>query len=171
VSKYVHQLSGGDLRSIAQANKVVASVNSQEEFDELFSEIQNPDRKVVMRAADVIEKISINNPEFLQKHTTDILALCQKATDKELKWHLALLVSRINLNNTAFEKTWATLANWATNQHESKIVRVNSIQGLYELLMQKPELQHNFDSILTELEKENIASIKARIKKLKNVRK
>lgn len=170
MSKYLNQLSGGDLRSIAQANNVVAFVSSQEDFDELFSEIQNPERKVVMRAADAIEKISINNPEYLQKHTTDILALCQKATDKELKWHLALLVSRINLNNAAFEKTWATLTNWAINQHESKIVRVNSIQGLYQLLMQKPELQHNFDLILTELEKENIASIKARIKKLKNVR-
>ncbi|MBS1534724.1 MAG: hypothetical protein JST78_06555 [Bacteroidetes bacterium] len=171
MSKYVHQLSGGDLRSIAQANNVVATVNSQEEFDELFSELENPERKVVMRAADALEKISINHPEYVQKHKTNILALCQKATDKELKWHLALMVSRINLDDTEFEKIWTTLANWAMSQHESKIVRVNSIQGLYELLMRKPEWQQSFDSILTAVEKEPIASIKARIKKLKNVRK
>jgi hypothetical protein len=45
-----------------------------------------------MRAADAIEKITLQHPEYLVKYKDDLLELCYVAKHKELKWHLALLI-------------------------------------------------------------------------------
>jgi hypothetical protein len=120
-----------------------------------------------MRSVDAIEKITIENSGYLSKHKKRVLLLCTTAKDKELKWHLALIVTRIKLSEKEFGKVWQTLTNWATDKNESKIVRVNSIQGLDNLLPQNQELRQDFEITLNELEGENIPSITARIKKLK----
>lgn len=57
----------------------------------------------------------------------------------------------------------------ALDKKESKIVRVNSIQGLFDLLSQYPVLQNDFDNAIQELPDHNIPSITARIKKLKKI--
>ena len=63
---YDDLLKGGDLRSIGQSNKVISSINNQQNFDELFEYLFHNDRKVVMRTADAIEKITGNNPDYLE---------------------------------------------------------------------------------------------------------
>lgn len=160
-------LKDGDLRSIGKANEVVKEVKNQSDFDTLFNGLFNSDRKIVMRSADAIEKITIENSGYLSKHKKKVLLLCTTAKDKELKWHLALIVTRIKLSKKEFGKVWQTLTHWATDKNESKIVRVNSIQGLDNLLRQNQELRQDFEITLNELEGENIPSITARIKKLK----
>jgi hypothetical protein len=65
-------------------------------------------------------------------------------------------------------KAWKLLTNWALDKNNSRIVRVNSIQGLFEMLKENNELTQDFDLTLTELEKEDIPSINARIRSIKN---
>lgn len=161
-------LSGGDLRSIGQSNKVASLIDNQIKFDKLFQLLFHPDRKIVMRTADAIEKITIPNPNYLKSHKKAIIALCDKAEDKELKWHLALLVSRLTLTRQELGKIWHTLTSWATNKKESRIVRVNSLQGLFNLLAQDKQLHRDFFLTISQVEKENIPSLIARIKKFKN---
>ncbi len=157
-------LSGGDLRSIGKSDSVVLKIQNQNDFDELFKCMFHKDRIVVMRAADTIEKITINNPTYLTKHKKKILELCNTAIDKELKWHLALLIPRLHLDRMELGKTWNTLTHWAEDKRESRIVRVNSIQGLFELSKQEKSLTQDLNLTLLELENENIPSINARIK-------
>ncbi len=161
-------LSGGDLRSIGKSNSVILKIQTQKDFDELFQCLFHEDRLVVMRAADTIEKITINNTQYLAKHKYAIIKLCNIAMDKELKWHLALLIPRLHLDNSEFSNAWNTLTNWAKDKTNSRIVRVNSIQGLSEMKQQKKVLEKNFSLTLSEIEKENIPSINARIRQLKN---
>lgn len=163
-------LKGGDLRSIGKANQVVAQVSDQQTFDKLFKALDNTDRKVVMRAADAIEKITVKNPGYLQQHREKILALCEEAKHIELKWHLALLVSRLELTKNEVGWIWQILTNWTTDKKESKIVRVNSLQGLYNISINHKELIQDFKLILRKVERENIPSINARLRKLKHVR-
>jgi hypothetical protein len=160
-------LKGGDLRSIGQSNKVVSLVSSQNSFDQLFQQIFHADRRVVMRTADAIEKITVHNPDYLRQHKNEILKLCDTASNIELKWHLALLVSRLSLTKKEIGNVWQTLTSWATNPKESKIVRVNSIQAMFNLLRQHNKLKRDFELTVIEIEKENIPSINARIKKLR----
>ena len=164
----INLLRGGDLRSIGQSDTVVQLINNQEQFDELFKLLFHSDRKIVMRSADSIEKISLNNKEYLKKHKKEILELCLKAADKELKRHLALLVSRLPLTDIELREVWELLAHWAKNRNESKIVRVNSLQALFTLLPKDDKLKDDFKFLLSGVERERIPSLNARIKKLKN---
>jgi hypothetical protein len=166
MSNFQDILKGGDLRSIGKANEIVAIVRTQNDFDELFNGLNHSDRKVVMRTADAIEKITLKKPDYLQQHKREIMSLCEFAIDIELKWHLALLVSRLSLTKEEFKNAWAILTQWATNTNESKIVRVNAIQGLFNLSQQNHELSQDFNATLAEIGKEKIPSINARIRKL-----
>jgi len=167
MSKYEDIFKGGDLRSIGRANDVVAFIKSQEAFDELVLGLQSLDRKVVMRTADAIEKITLQQSSYLQKHKQMLLNLFQTTENIELKWHLALLVTRLNLTEKEFELIWHKLKQWAIDSNESKIVRVNSLQGLFDLLQIKPEWSKDFFKIVSKIENEMIPSINARIRKIK----
>lgn len=160
-------LSGGDLRSIARSNKVVGLVQDQEDFDKLFRYLYHEDRRVVMRAADAVEKITVSNKGYLDGHKKEIIELCRKATGKELKWHLALMVSRLQLTKSELGMVWELLTSWAVDKKESRIVRVNAVQGLFNLLLQHQELERDFELLLSGLEGERIPSLNARIRKLR----
>jgi hypothetical protein len=161
-------LSGNDLRSIGKSNSVILKVQNQSNFDKLFKCLFHEDRLVVMRAADVIEKITINHTQYLSKHKKEIIKLCHVASDKELMWHLALLIPRLNLDKQEFGFVWDLLTRWAKDKKNSRIVRVNSIQGLFEMVKKENELERDFSLTLNELERENIPSINARIRKIHN---
>jgi len=68
---------------------------SQHDFDELFKLLFHADRLIVMRAADMIEKITVRDSLYLTSHKIEIFDLCEIAQNKELKWHLALLLPRL----------------------------------------------------------------------------
>ena len=154
--KIVDILKGGDLRSIGQSNKIASSIDGQQSFDELFQQLFHADRKVVMRSADAIEKTTLKNPAFLKQHKVSILKLIETAKHIELKWHLALIVSRLKLTKREFRKVWQILTDWANNKKASKIVRVNSMQGLFNLLQTNQELKQDFNLTINRIEKENI---------------
>lgn len=161
------KLGGGDLRSIAGANEIASAIRTQNEFNKLFACLLHPDRKIVMRTADAIEKITRTFPLFLEPHKTAIFSLCTSADHIELKWHLAQLLPRIPVSEKEFMWVWNCLAGWAINTKESRIVRANSFEGLFILLKTRIEMKPDFERMLTKIIDENIPSLNARIKKLK----
>lgn len=160
-------LEGGDLRTIGGVKFLLPLIRDQKDFDSLFRYMYSKDRPIVMRAADAVEKITIGHPEYLAGHKRDLLALLQSAEDKELKWHLSLLVSRLPLNDHELKLVLAKLKEWAGNPAESRIVRVNALQALCEIKDQDPGLEKDFRTLIGKLQKEEIASINARIRNLK----
>lgn len=160
-------LLGKDLRSVSRSKEVVRSVVDQESFDELFSFLLHHERLLVMRAADAIEKITLQHPEFLLPHKMQLLSLLRSSIHKELKWHMALLISRVMLGEEELREVWGILSYWVQNPNESKIVRVNSLQGMFEIAQQHPVLGDSFNHIVRAVEHEPIPSLQARIRKLK----
>lgn len=167
MNDFVKYLKGGDLRSIANVNKVVPLIKTQKDFDELFEYLFAEDRLIVMRVADAIEKITLQKPEYLTAHKQDIINLINIAVNKELKWHLALILSRLNFTKKELGSVWSKLTEWAKDKNESKIVRVNSIQTLFDLSRNNKELERDFGLTIQAIETENIPSISARLRKLK----
>lgn len=157
-------LSGGDLRSIGNSDSVVSEIRNQANFDALFKLLFHGDRIVVMRAADAIEKITINHPEYLGRYTHEVFELCKTAVNKELKWHLALLIPRLSLTKKDAAKATSILNDWLSDPNNSNIVRVNALQGLVDLAPDKTHL----DDLFAKLEKEQIPSISSRIRKLRS---
>ncbi|MGP8217248.1 MAG: hypothetical protein ACLQQ4_16895 [Bacteroidia bacterium] len=165
--KLANQLKGGDLRSIGKVADIIKQLNSQKDFDELFMGLFDTNRVVVMRCADAIEKITILHPEYLNIHKKELIKLLTGAENKELKWHLAQLITRVKLNEEEVGVVWNILTQWAMNKKESKIVRVMSIQGLFDVLKQYPELKADYEQTLAVIEKEPVPSIAARIRILR----
>jgi len=161
-------LLGKDLRSISRAEEVVRIVEGQQSFDDLFKLLLHHERLLVMRAADAIEKITETRGEFLRPHKAQLLSLLKSALHKELKWHLALLITRVELSTEELREVWAILRYWTQNPNESKIVRVHALQGLFDLAHLHTHLKEAFREILHTVEHEQIPSLQARIKKLKS---
>jgi hypothetical protein len=167
--RFSELLKGNDLRRLRNNNRVIDGVHDQRSFDELFQLIFDQDRSVVMRAVDAVEKITVRNPEYLKPHRAQLLNIIMSADHKELKWHIAQLVPRIDLNKKELHDVSHVLAYWAGNKNESRLVRVNSLQGLYDLSLNRPELKENFIATLKLMEREAIPSIQARIRKIRSM--
>ena len=160
------KLLGGDLRSVGAVEDIVKNVKNQTQFDRLFKIMSGSNRLLQMRSIDAVEKITLHYPEYLVPHKNKIIEWTNKQQNIEFKWHLALLLSRLELNTEELKATYKTLKSWALEKSESKIVRVNSIQALHELTdhynLDKEELMDIFGKIKTE----RIPSLNARIKHL-----
>lgn len=162
----LEELATGDLRSIGKVNLLLPEVKTQKDFDAVFEGLYRPDRRVVMRCADAIEKLTRKSPHWLQKHKNAILALCDDRKPIELKWHLALLVPRLKLTEQELQAVWAVFERWVKDKTGSRIVRVNSLQALYDLAPLKAGRMEDFQLIIRGIRSENIPSLQARIRKL-----
>jgi hypothetical protein len=163
-SKY---FEGKDLRSLGESEDIIPLIKNQNDFDELFIYLNNNDRTIKMRAIDVVEKITSKNIEFLQKHKNKIMELCkEKYINIEFKWHLAQLLGRLDFTKNETNDARKILKEWIINKKESKIVRANSLESYYSLIKTNNKLENEFNKMKKEIMKENIPSIKARIKKI-----
>lgn len=159
-------LKGGDLRSVGSVADLLPRISCQADFDQLFSLLHWDNRLIVMRAVDAIEKITVGHPAYLEGHAKELMQFLITAKNKEFKWHLVTLISRISLSRKDLERAWGVIRLWALNPLESKIVRVNAIQALYDVSKRNKDLKKELDDLMPLLQKEGIPSINSRIRKL-----
>nr|VFK25690.1 MAG: hypothetical protein BECKMB1821G_GA0114241_101531 [Candidatus Kentron sp. MB]VFK29676.1 MAG: hypothetical protein BECKMB1821I_GA0114274_101130 [Candidatus Kentron sp. MB]VFK74867.1 MAG: hypothetical protein BECKMB1821H_GA0114242_101130 [Candidatus Kentron sp. MB] len=163
----VNRLHGGDLRSIGAAGEIVAEIgNKQDLFDEVFSGIYSDIPVVRMRSADVIEKVARKHPHLLRKHKEAILSRWDEYQQKEVKWHIALLVSYLELNSRDRQFVVARLTNWLMDKQESRIVRVNAMEGLAGIASQAPTLREQVKKLLEAQVRCGTPAMRARGRKL-----
>lgn len=158
-----------DLRTLLRVGEVVQSVRDQKNFDDFFNLLFQHEYHLVMRVANAVEKITRSHPQFLKPHKKQLLSLLRSTAGKELKWHVAKLIPRVTLAKSELKDVWGILTWHTRNPNESKIVRVNSLQALYMLAQQFPELQHDYEHTLKAIEHDPFPSIQARIGKLKKM--
>ena len=163
---WISYLQGGDLRTLGAAEMLLPLIKTQRDFNLLVACMHSEDRVVVMRAAHVMEKASRNKPEFLAHHKAAILEFMNTADIKHVKWHLAMMVSRLDLTYDEVGKVWDVLTRWAKDKKESRIVRTNAIQTLFDLVKHHNELQTDLKLTVQQVKEENIPSILARLRKL-----
>lgn len=160
-------LLGNDLRTVRQNAIVVRAVKDQDSFDDLFALVFHHQRPVVMRAVDAVEKVTIHHPEYLQSHKAQLMSVLKSADHKELKWHIAQLIPRLALSEDELREVRNIFAYWALNRYESKIVRVNALQGLFDLSQKHPEVKADLLTTISAMEHDRIPSIQARIGRLR----
>lgn len=122
-----------------------------------------------MRAADCIEKITVNKPAYLVKHKNEILRLSRTAANKELMWHLAQIIPRLRLATDGLRDGRKILRQWIADRSCSRIVRANALDGLFQLSQGNEQAEKEFSRILSDLEKENVPSLRARIRKIRKI--
>lgn len=158
-------LTGGNRRTIGQADQVVAIVSDDRElFPHLIAGLWSGDPLVRMRAADAAEKISRKHFDWLQPHKNELLGLMTTAKQQELRWHLAVLVPRLTLSPKEHQTAVATLQDYL--EDGSSIVKTFALQGLADLAQKDPAFRPSVVEILREAGRKGTPAMKARSRRL-----
>ena len=158
-------LRGGDRRSIGDVQQVVATVlDDPSLFDLLFGGISGDDPVVRMRAADAVEKITADHPEYLGPYKERLLSQVAEIDQQEVRWHVAQMLPRLELS--AQEREVAVEILLAYLEDGSKIVKTFSMQALADLAEQDAILRPQVVELLEALVQTGSPAMKSRGRKL-----
>jgi hypothetical protein len=163
----LYKLSGGDLRSIGNADKVVREVLARpSDLEEVFEGIFQDDPVIRARCADVAEKVGRARPEYLQPFKSRILYEASKIGQQEVRWHVAQMLSYLRLSRSESKKAEALLSSWLGGEESSRIVKVMSLQALADLAKKDKTIRSMVLERLDQFKRTGTPAIKARSRKL-----
>jgi len=158
-------LKGGDRRSIGKSNQIAKLVLSEpRRFAELVRCLWDEDPLVRMRAADAAEKVTVTRAELLKPYKEELLGLLAEAEQIELRWHLALMVPRLELARQERQRVAESLQRYLRDR--SSIVRTSALQGLVDLARQDLSLKELARRTCEESLRTGTAAMKARARRL-----
>ena len=161
----LRMLGGGDRRSIGRSNRVVAIIRRHPIlFPALIDGMHHADELVRMRAADAVEKLTVTNPEWLQPFKARLIKLAARATQQELRWHLAQVLPRLELSRRDREIVVEVCRRYL--QDKSRIVKTFAMQSLADLAKQDPRLMNSIRPLIASLTRTGSPSMKSRGRKL-----
>ena len=165
MSNIIDKLRGGDRRSIGRSAEVTRVVlQDPSVFDDLFNGLTDEDPIVRMRAADVVEKVTIDDPGPLKSHKRDIINILENSKQQEVLWHMAQIVPR--LKYTKAEEFKVVTALKGNLVHKSKIVQTFSMQALFDLAEENKDLQNEVVEIIKEKQKTGSPALQSRARQL-----
>lgn len=159
------KLQGGDRRSIGRSDEVVAQVLADPALLAPLAEgLLADDPLVRMRAADALEKVTAQHPDWLQAHKALLLGEAARLDQQEVRWHVAQMLPRLELS--AGERARAVAILRADLDHESRIVRAFALQALSELADRDPAQRQEVLALLEELSVTGCPAVRSRARKL-----
>lgn len=165
MNAFLEQLEGGDRRSIGAVPQVVNQVIADPRlFPVVFDGMSDPDPLVRMRCADAVEKITAYRPEYLRPYKNRLIKMAAVAQQQEVRWHLAQLFSRVELNKPERRRVAEILSAYLTDT--SRIVRTFSMQALADIASQDTELRGPIVEQLVHLTRTGSPAMKSRGRKL-----
>lgn len=154
-------LTGGDRRSIGRADEVVDIVRLDlGRIAELVECLWDADACVAVRGADAVEKVSRENAGWLQRYKAALLDLLLEATQREVRWHLALIVPRMRLSPAESLRAAEILESYLEDR--SSIVRTFAMQGLADLTLQHVSLRPKVLDLIRILTRTGTPAMRAR---------
>jgi hypothetical protein len=163
--RLIEKLSGGDMRSTGNSDKVVIEILKQpERFGELVDAMQNDNPIVRMRAADAAEKISVTRSDLLQPYKKVLLKQIAAIPQQEVRWHVCQMLPRLKLTRAERRRAFDLLKTYLDDK--SGIVRTFSMQAMYDLATQDPTLRNETRALLEKLTATGTPAMKSRGKKL-----
>ncbi|MCL4352948.1 hypothetical protein M1615_00555 [Patescibacteria group bacterium] len=162
----LEKLKGGDFRSIGKANKVMRYVlGNPKLFKEIFEGMTDADPLIRMRAADVVEKIGKQHPEYLQPFKRQLIDEIAKIPQQEIRWHTAQMFSYLALSPKERNQVVKILLSWI-EKGKSNIVKVMSLQSLTDFAKQDRKIKSQVMPLLQKFVLSGSPSLKSRSKRL-----
>lgn len=126
-------LDGGDRRSIGRSEEVVADVLADPAlFDVVFHGMLIDGNPLIrMRAADAVEKITAEHPDYLQSYKTLLLGDIAAIEQQEVRWHVAQMIPRLDLTDAERAQAVDILTGYLDDK--SNIVKTFAMQALADL--------------------------------------
>jgi HEAT repeat protein len=165
MSAIADKLKGGDRRSLGgSAHAVAAVAKNPALFADLFECLFDNDPVVRMRAADAVEKVTRERTHLLQPWKQPLLEAVALRKEKEVRWHVAQLLPRLNLTSAERETAVAILMDYLAD--ESSIVKTFSMQALADLAAQDKSLLDRVKPLIERLTKTGTPAMRSRGRKL-----
>ncbi len=159
-------LRGGDRRSIGRANEVSEHVLAHpESLPELLDCLKSEDLLVRMRAGDALEKVSARYAALLRPKAGSLLALAERATEQETRWHLAQILPRLDLQGDERKRAVAMMLDYADDP--SRIVRADALTALAGFAEADAALRPRVATLLREAESSTAPAVRARARRLR----
>jgi hypothetical protein len=161
----LEKLKGGDFRSIGRSEEVARTVLADPGlFPVLMSGLTADDPLVRMRAADAAEKLTANHREWLAPFKQYLLNEVARVDQQEVRWHAAIMFTRLKLTAAERRRIAATLKEWLTDR--SRIVQTFSLQALADLSKRDPALRSEVKRLIEARVKSGPPSVQSRARKL-----
>ena len=158
-------LTGGDRRSIGRVQEVVAEVLREPSlFGEVFYGMLSDDPLISMRAADAIEKITAQHPDYLQPYKDVLITQVASRNQQEVRWHVAQLIPRLQLDQHERDLLFEVLRTYLSDP--SAIVKTFSLQALADLALQDDRLLPETVRLLKMYMENGSAAVRSRGRKL-----
>ena len=165
MEKILGKLSGGDRRSIGRVDEVVADVlRDPSLFERVFDGILSDDQIISMRAADAVEKITAQHPEYLQHYKEKLIKEVARIDQQEVRWHVAQMLPRLELSSK--EQATAVQILLGYLDDESRIVKTFSMQALAEFAERDASLRPDVIELAKEAASTGTPAMKSRGRKL-----
>jgi len=158
-------LGGGDLRSIGRVPLIVRrGLREPRMVSALVAALADEDRLVRMRAADALEKISLNNPQLVRPFTKQLLDVAVSSTQQEVRWHLAQMMPRLDL--TPRQQALCLRALTAYLGDRSSIVRTFALQALADLFGHGGPMRTQVHTLLEDAARTGSPAMRSRARRL-----
>lgn len=133
-------------------------------FGEVFQGMLSDDPLIRMRAADAIEKVTVRYPNYLYPYKELLIQQVAKSEQQEVRWHVAQLIPRLQLNQQERLMLFEVLCTYLTAA--SNIVKTFSMQALADLAEQDSSLRQEVIRLLEAQTKRGSPVVKNRGNKL-----
>ena len=165
LSGILDKLRGGDRRQIGRSEEVAREVTANPKlFPLVLDGMLSDDPLIRMRAADAIEKVTRNHPEFLQPFKQKIIQRIAAINQQEVRWHVAQMLPRLRLTPQERSKAVSTLLKYL--QDKSSIVQTCSMQALSDFAIQSPRRRPRIIPLIERLTRTGSPAVRNRGRKL-----
>ncbi len=161
----IAMLSGGDRRSVGRVQEVVEAVlRDNSLLPALLDGMEHGEPVIQMRSADAAEKISRIRPGWFQKRVRELLEMAKRARQQEVRWHLAQILPRLDLDARQRAALAGTLRHYMKD--ESRIVRVCAMSALADLALADAAFKPAATAIVEDRVRNGSPAERARARKL-----
>ena len=150
-----HRMDGGRARQVAEL--VLAKPRK---VGKLIECLWDEDAGVACRAADALERATYHRPELAQPWKVSLIGLMTEAEQNKLRWNLALLVPRLDLNVAEARRAASALRGYLDDR--GSIVKTAAMHGLAALTKHDPELMPEVLDMLRILSRSGTPAMRAR---------
>jgi TPR repeat protein len=126
-------LATGKPNSLGRTDEVIEAVlQDKSRLDELYACLFHDDAWLRMRAADALEKVCRQHPEWLLPHIDKFQEELARSNQPSIQWHLAQIYSQVDVSPEQKQKAIQWLENLISTVEVDWIVAANAMDTLVQ---------------------------------------
>jgi hypothetical protein len=123
---------GGKSNSLGRADEVIELVlRDKSRLDELYDCLSDEDPWIRMRAADALEKVCREHPDWLQPYIDRFSAELATSNQPSIQWHLAQIYRQVDLTDEQRNLAIGWLKQLLSSKEVDWIVAANAMDTLF----------------------------------------